>query len=82
MRYDLQYELFSDGTVSDQQLRTHVVLTTYECLAADTAIFKRVPRWEALVVDEAQRLKSGPKNLLWRMLKTLRFGHTVLLTGE
>lgn len=76
-----QYELFTEGSVSEQKLRAHVVLTTYESLARAQNVFKRVPRWEALVVDEAQRLKGGGSGLLWKALRGQRIGHTVLLTG-
>ena len=77
-----QYELFTAGAVSEQKLRAHVVLTTYESLAGGLNVFKRVPRWESLVVDEAQRLKAGATGLLWKALREVRIGHTVLLTGE
>lgn len=74
--------MFTAGPVAEQKLRAHVVLTTYESLANGLAVFKRVPRWESLVVDEAQRLKGGATGLLWKALREVRIGHTVLLTGE
>lgn len=76
-----EYELFTGGPVSEQKLRCHVVLTTYETLEKNQNVFKRVQRWEALVVDEAQRLKAGSKGLLWKALRQLRIANTVLLTG-
>lgn len=76
-----QYELFTPGFVNEQKLRSHVVLTTYETLQNQQAVFRRVPRWEVAVVDEAQRLKGGEKGLLWKAMRNQRIAHTVLLTG-
>ena len=54
-----RYELFHDTVVRDTTgAKFHVLVTTYETItnAKDSApVFKRVPRWEALVVDEGQR---------------------------
>lgn len=58
-----------------------MLLTTYECVQGHQNTFKRVPRWEALIVDEAQRLKAGDKGLLWKSLRHQRVAQTVLLTG-
>lgn len=38
---------------------SHVVLTTYDTItSADFNVFKSIPRWEMLVVDEGQRRES------------------------
>ncbi|SGY67920.1 BQ5605_C004g02825 [Microbotryum silenes-dioicae] len=63
------------------QLKTHVVLATYEALEKNVAVFQRVQRWECLVVDEGQRLKSGKNGLLFVALQSLRITHRVLLSG-
>jgi hypothetical protein len=48
--------------------KTHVVLATYEALQGNGAVFRRVPRWDCLVVDEGQRLKGGKASLRSRKL--------------
>lgn len=57
-----QYELYHDhvapGTTG---LKYHVLVTTYETLTGPknfSTVFKPVPRWEVLVVDEGQRCKT------------------------
>lgn len=40
------------------KLKYHVLVTTYETITGSRefgTVFKQVPRWEALVVDEGQR---------------------------
>ncbi|KAI0347824.1 hypothetical protein BDW22DRAFT_1349889 [Trametopsis cervina] len=79
-----QYELFHD-TVPPHTTKAkfHVLVTTYETItnARDTAsIFKTTPRWEALVVDEGQRLKSD-SSILFKKLKELHTVHRIILTG-
>ncbi|GJE85782.1 chromatin remodeling factor-like protein [Phanerochaete sordida] len=61
----------------------HVLVTTYETFtnARDVGtLFKAVPRWEVLVVDEGQRLKSD-SSLLFKKLKELNTIHRIILTG-
>lgn len=72
------YELFSP---SGQQLKTQVVVTTYEVLANNVALFRRVTRWECLVVDEGQRIKGGDTGKLWSALAGLNINQRILLTG-
>ncbi|GAA5979555.1 hypothetical protein JCM10908_002967 [Rhodotorula pacifica] len=62
-------------------LKTHVVLATYEALQGNGAVFRRVPRWDCLVVDEGQRLKGGKASQLYSVINTLRIGHRVILSG-
>lgn len=54
-----EYELYHQSTaVQTTGARFHVLVTTYETLtsAKDVGpLFKAVPRWEVLVVDEGQR---------------------------
>lgn len=73
-----QFELFDS---SGKTLRTHVVLSTYETVARNVVVLRKVVRWDVVVVDEGQRLKSGPKGLLFAALSTLNIGQRILLTG-
>jgi len=63
------------------ELKTHVVVVTYEALEKNAAVFRRVGRWDTLVVDEGQRLKGGKQGLLFKALATLNIGHKVILSG-
>lgn len=63
------------------ELKTHVVVATYESLEKNAAVFRRVARWDTLVVDEGQRLKGGKSGLLFKALATLNIGHRVILSG-
>ncbi|KAJ7107605.1 SNF2 family DNA-dependent ATPase [Mycena crocata] len=60
----------------------HVLVTTYETLSGKdfTTVFKNQPRWEVLVVDEGQRLKSD-SSLLFRKLNELNTLHRIIMTG-
>lgn len=60
---------------------TDVVVATYEALEKNINVFKRVARWDCLVVDEGQRLKSGTDGLLFTALNSLNINHRVLLSG-
>ena len=57
---------------SQENMKFHVLLTSYECINMDKAILSSI-EWAALVVDEAHRLKNNQstffKNLrlkFWR----------------
>lgn len=54
-----RYELTHDKTATGYtKLKYHVLITTYETITNSrdfTPVFKQVPRWEALIVDEGQR---------------------------
>lgn len=71
-------ELFPNGT---QDLRAHVVVTSYESMVEDRAriSLQKIP-WAGLVVDEGQRLKNE-KGLLYEALSKIKFPFVVLLTG-
>ncbi|KAH8835703.1 SNF2 family DNA-dependent ATPase [Flagelloscypha sp. PMI_526] len=63
--------------------RFHVIIATYETLTGTkdfTSVFKNQHRWEILVIDEGQRLKSD-SSLLFRRLNELNVGHRILMTG-
>lgn len=74
----MRYELFARDS---KELRCHVVVTSYDCAADDSArrFFRSIP-WQALVVDEGQRLKSD-KTLLYSSLAALKVPFKILLTG-
>uniref|UniRef100_A0AAV2L2A4 E3 ubiquitin ligase TRAF3IP2 n=1 Tax=Knipowitschia caucasica TaxID=637954 RepID=A0AAV2L2A4_KNICA len=57
----------------------HVLLTTYEMCLRDASFFKKW-RWEALVVDEAHRLKNQ-NSLLYHSLTEFSVAFRLLLTG-
>ncbi|KPV76938.1 uncharacterized protein RHOBADRAFT_51918 [Rhodotorula graminis WP1] len=71
------YELFD----SNGALKTQVVLATYEAFANNARVFRQVDRWDCLVVDEGQRLKSGPESLLYGAIASLRVAQRIILTG-
>ena len=54
-----RYELMHDETETGYtKLKYHVLVTTYETITSSRdfgPVFKQVPRWEALIVDEGQR---------------------------
>lgn len=56
-----KYELFhSSDKKGRPQPKYHVLITTYEALTNPrdfNSVFKSIPRWEVLVVDEGQRCK-------------------------
>lgn len=72
-----QYEMFADNG----DLKSHVVITTYEALKTHARVFARCTRWDCVVIDEGQALKSGEGNKLWAGINTLHIGIKILLTG-
>ncbi|KAI0652071.1 SNF2 family N-terminal domain-containing protein [Trametes meyenii] len=79
-----QYELFHPHPASGTTgAKYHVLVTTYETVtnAKEFApVFKKTPRWEILVVDEGQRLKSDA-SLIFKRLKELNSFQRVIMTG-
>ncbi|KAI5274345.1 hypothetical protein E4T47_02572 [Aureobasidium subglaciale] len=73
-----RYELFARDS---RELRCHIVVTSYDCAADDSArkFFRSIP-WQALIVDEGQRLKSD-KSQLYSALASLKAPFKVLMTG-
>jgi SNF2 family DNA or RNA helicase len=63
-----------------QQLKAHVVLTTYEYANMDTFVFRKVGVWEVVVVDEGHRLKND-QSLLLKSLESIKSKFRILLTG-
>lgn len=71
-----KYELFHAGTKS---LKCHIVVTSYSTPVSDSQYLKGIP-WEALIVDEGQRLKNDD-SLLYKALEGYKIRHKVLMTG-
>ncbi|KAF9244536.1 hypothetical protein BU15DRAFT_42035 [Melanogaster broomeanus] len=79
----IRYELYHESSKKGTEPKYHVLVTTYETVtnARDfTPVFKSVPRWEVLVVDEGQRLKSD-SSLLFKKLNELKPIHRIIMTG-
>ncbi|KAJ6574934.1 hypothetical protein B0H19DRAFT_1371843 [Mycena capillaripes] len=78
-KYELSHSKKRPGFTS---AKFHVLVTTYETLSGKdfTPVFKNQPRWEILVVDEGQRLKSD-SSLLFRKLNELKSLHRIIMTG-
>uniref|UniRef100_A0A7E5A0P2 DNA helicase n=1 Tax=Panagrellus redivivus TaxID=6233 RepID=A0A7E5A0P2_PANRE len=64
---------------SDAGVKFHVLLTSYELINMDKAILSSIP-WEALVVDEAHRLKNN-QSTFFRTLSDFTINYRLLLTG-
>ncbi|KAJ7042418.1 SNF2 family DNA-dependent ATPase [Mycena alexandri] len=78
-KYELSHATKRKGFTS---AKFHVLVTTYETLTGKdfTTVFKNQPRWEVLVVDEGQRLKSD-SSLLFKKLNELKSLHRIIMTG-
>ncbi|OSD03298.1 hypothetical protein PYCCODRAFT_1434714 [Trametes coccinea BRFM310] len=79
-KYELYHSNPASGTTGTKY---HVLVTTYETITSAkefTSVFKNMPRWEVLVVDEGQRLKSDT-SLIFKRLKELNSFHRVIMTG-
>lgn len=70
--------------IASYELKTfHVLVTTYETVTNPKdfmAVFKKRPRWEALIIDEGQRLKND-NSLLFKKLNELNTVHRIIMTG-
>ncbi|KAJ9050395.1 hypothetical protein DSO57_1014835 [Entomophthora muscae] len=65
---------------SNGTLRAHVLLTTYDTLSSETFRFNRIHHWEALILDEGQRLKNS-ETAGFKKVNSIKAAHRVLLTG-
>ncbi|KZS95781.1 hypothetical protein SISNIDRAFT_325955 [Sistotremastrum niveocremeum HHB9708] len=78
------YELYHENpTNAEVGTKYHVMVTTYETVtsaAGAAAVFGKVPRWECLIVDEGQRLKSD-SSLIFKKLSSLNSEHRIIMTG-
>jgi len=78
-RYELTHPTKIQGTTG---AKFHVLVTTYDTITSKdfSPVIKSVPRWEALIVDEGQRLKND-HGLLFKKLNELKVSHRVIMTG-
>ena len=65
--------------LDSNMIKFDVLLTSYENITSDAACLTSF-NWEAVVVDEAHRLKNN-KTLLFRDLSTYKVNYRMLLTG-
>ncbi|KAK9467452.1 hypothetical protein V1512DRAFT_261230 [Lipomyces arxii] len=76
----VQHEyMLSVGSGHKTDLSCHVIIVSYNAVMDGFQFFKQ-HKWQALVIDEGQHLKSD-KNQIYKYLGELRVGHTMLLTG-
>ncbi|XP_052275442.1 chromatin-remodeling ATPase INO80-like [Dreissena polymorpha] len=57
----------------------HVVITSYQLVIQDVRYFQRI-KWQYMVLDEAQALKSSA-SVRWKLLLTFNCRNRLLLTG-
>ncbi|KAG6552261.1 hypothetical protein Mapa_006111 [Marchantia paleacea] len=57
----------------------HVLITSYQLLVSDEKYFRRV-KWQYMVLDEAQAIKSA-SSLRWKTLLSFNCRNRLLLTG-
>ncbi|VVC24393.1 Helicase superfamily 1/2, ATP-binding domain,Helicase, C-terminal,P-loop containing nucleoside [Cinara cedri] len=62
-----------------QEASFHVVITSYQLIVSDFKYFNRI-KWQYLVLDEAQAIKSA-NSVRWKLLLTFRCRNRLLLTG-
>ncbi|KAH7881752.1 SNF2 family N-terminal domain-containing protein [Phlebopus sp. FC_14] len=77
----IKYELFHN--TGRKEPKYHVLITTYETITNNrdfNSVFRSVSRWEVLIVDEGQRLKSD-SSLVFKKLHELNTAHRVIMTG-
>ncbi|KAK6045714.1 CHDCT2 domain protein, partial [Cooperia oncophora] len=67
---------------SQENMKFHVLLTSYECINMDKVHKQYCPlfEWEALVVDEAHRLKNN-QSTFFKNLREYNINYRLLLTG-
>jgi DNA helicase INO80 len=57
----------------------HVVVTSYQLVVADAAYFQKM-KWQYMILDEAQAIKSS-QSTRWKSLLNLQCRNRLLLTG-
>ncbi|OAF70184.1 hypothetical protein A3Q56_02080 [Intoshia linei] len=65
--------------VRNQNLKFHVMLTSYEMVAIDQATLGSI-NWQVLVVDEAHRLKNN-QSRFFKVMQGYSISYKLLLTG-
>lgn len=57
----------------------HVIVTSYQLIVQDAAYFQKM-KWQYMILDEAQAIKSS-QSTRWKMLLNLQCRNRLLLTG-
>ncbi|XP_036405694.1 chromatin-remodeling ATPase INO80 [Megalops cyprinoides] len=70
---------WSQKTLYTQDAPFHVVITSYQLVVQDVKYFQRV-KWQYMVLDEAQALKSST-SVRWKILLQFQCRNRLLLTG-
>ncbi|XP_028677785.1 chromatin-remodeling ATPase INO80 isoform X1 [Erpetoichthys calabaricus] len=72
-------KFWSQKTLYTQDAPFHVVITSYQLVVQDVKYFQRV-KWQYMVLDEAQALKSSA-SVRWKILLQFQCRNRLLLTG-
>lgn len=67
------------NTIGSIDSEVHVVITSYQIAVADEKIFQKI-KWQYMVLDEAQAIKSS-QSLRWKTLLSFKCRNRLLLTG-
>uniref|UniRef100_A0A8C9FXL4 Chromatin-remodeling ATPase INO80 n=1 Tax=Pavo cristatus TaxID=9049 RepID=A0A8C9FXL4_PAVCR len=70
---------YKKKTLYTQDAPFHVVITSYQLVVQDVKYFQRV-KWQYMVLDEAQALKSS-SSVRWKILLQFQCRNRLLLTG-
>lgn len=74
-----KFELFPMGKRSQSGIQAHVLITSYEMLMLEKSALTSI-KWDAVVVDEGQRLKNQDSKL-FKDLSDFKDNFRLLLTG-
>ncbi|KAF4528299.1 hypothetical protein B566_EDAN014974, partial [Ephemera danica] len=72
-------QFWAQKNVHTQDASFHVVITSYQLVVADIKYFNRV-KWQYLVLDEAQAIKSS-SSVRWKSLLGFQCRNRLLLSG-
>ncbi|KAM8921699.1 chromatin-remodeling ATPase INO80 [Pelodytes ibericus] len=72
-------KFWGQKTLYTQEAPFHVVITSYQLVVQDVKYFQRV-KWQYMVLDEAQALKSST-SVRWKILLQFQCRNRLLLTG-
>ncbi|MEE6491938.1 hypothetical protein FKM82_016432 [Ascaphus truei] len=72
-------KFWGQKTLYTQEAPFHVVITSYQLVVQDVKYFQRV-KWQYMVLDEAQALKSS-SSVRWKILLQFQCRNRLLLTG-
>ena len=76
-----KYELFHAKTSKlRRSVKAHVVIASDVAVRGDSLPLRKVGKWDVMIVDEGQNLKSG-HSLLLRKLNEMETDHRLIMTG-